>query len=192
MTDARYAYHEAGHAVAAAVLGFSFRPSGIHVDQDGRGVTQIVCPTRTCSDDPFSPLQMSQARMVVVHFAGLFAQQKFSPEPSKSAEDDDRKIDQYLSAIYRTDEAAKATARAYFEQEAKRLVNTFEDVIRELGDSLWSKEWIPRTENWGSALPQEKTMDALAVVGILNRWNIFCSVDYGTEINESDSAGVVT
>src|SRR5215469_8745689 len=73
MNDARYAYHEAGHAVAAAVLGFSFRSSGIHVDPNGIGVTQIVCPSKRCSA-PFTTLRINQARMIVVLLTGLVAQ----------------------------------------------------------------------------------------------------------------------
>src|SRR5258708_7739099 len=75
MTDARYAYHEAGHAVAAAALGFSFRSSGIHVDHEGRGVAQIVCPSRQCSK-PFSDLQNRQTRMAIVLLAGIIAQKE--------------------------------------------------------------------------------------------------------------------
>jgi hypothetical protein len=75
MTDARYAYHEAGHAVAAAVLGFPFRSSGIHLDRNGMGTTLIVRPSHECSS-PFSDLQARQTRMVIVLFAGLSAQEK--------------------------------------------------------------------------------------------------------------------
>jgi hypothetical protein len=62
MSDARYAYHEAGHAVAAAVLGFPFRSSGIHIDRDGVGTALIVRPSRKCSS-AFSNLQTSKTRM---------------------------------------------------------------------------------------------------------------------------------
>jgi hypothetical protein len=42
MSDAQYAYHEAGHAVAAAVLGFPFRnPFACHSYENNRGVYQL-------------------------------------------------------------------------------------------------------------------------------------------------------
>src|SRR5437879_8727955 len=117
MSDARYAYHEAGHAVAAAILGFPFRSSGIHIDHDGVGVTLVVRPSRKCSS-PCSDLQTSQTRMVIVLFAGLLAQKKFCLDSSnKSAADDELKINQYLGAIYQTDETAELIARDYLKQE---------------------------------------------------------------------------
>jgi hypothetical protein len=121
MGDARCAYHEAGHAVAAAVLGFPFRSSGIHIDRDGVGITLIVRPSRKCSS-PFSNLQANQTRMVIVLFAGLLAQNKFRPDSSNdSAADDELKINQYLAAIYRTDTTSELIARNYLKQEAERL-----------------------------------------------------------------------
>lgn len=63
MRDARYAYHEAGRAVAAAVLGFPFRSSGIHIDRDGVGTALIVRSSRKCSS-AFSNLRTSKTRMV--------------------------------------------------------------------------------------------------------------------------------
>lgn len=186
INDARYAYHEAGHAVAAAALGYAFRSSGIHIDACGNGVTHIVCPSRRCSS-PFTTLQLSQTRMVIILFAGALAQKLFFPDSTKnSAADDNTKIEQYLCAIYRTDEAAKSIARQYFEMEAKRLVNAFEEVIRKLGDSLWSRDWTPRVEDWGSGLSVEKTIDAATIGEILKDRNILCKVDDSTQATETD------
>lgn len=177
MSDARYAYHEAGHAVAAAVLGFPFRSSGIHIDRDGIGTTLIVRPSRKCSS-PFSDLQASQTRMVIVLLAGLLAQKKFCTKSSnKSASDDEEKIQQYLGAIYSTDEAAKLTARNYLKQEAERLVEGFWCAITKLAETLWTKECTSVTEDWGTKLPVEKTVGASEIVEILKEWNIFGSVD---------------
>src|SRR6266404_4602256 len=176
MSDARYAaYHEAGHAVAAAVVGFPFRSSGIHVDHDGLGITRIVCPSRRCSN-PFSDLQASQARMVVVLFAGLLAQKRFYPESSNnSAVADETQIEQYLGAVYRTDEAAKLIARNYLKQEAERLVDAFGCAIAKVAENLWAKECTPVTEEWDTRLPLEKTIGASVIVEILKEWNISCS-----------------
>jgi len=177
MRDARYAYHEAGHAVAAAVLGFPFRSSGIHIDRDGVGTTLIVRPSRKCSG-PFSNLQASQTRMVIVLFAGLLAQKKFRPDSSnKSAADDELKINQYLGAIYRTDTISELLARNYLKQEAERLVHEFGNAITKVAETLWAKECTTRTVDWGSALPLEKTVGAPEIVEILREWDISCSVD---------------
>jgi hypothetical protein len=177
MTDARYAYHEAGHAVAAAVLGFSFRSSGMHIDHAGIGVTLILCPSRACSN-AFSDLQRRQKRMVIVLFTGIIAQKKFCPNAStKSAADDENKIDQYLSAIYRADEAAKRVARSYLAQEAERLVETFWFAICIVADVLWGKEWSPVTEDWGTKLQMDKTLDGSELVGLLKTCEISCGVD---------------
>jgi hypothetical protein len=177
MTDARYAYHEAGHAVAAAILGFPFRSFGIHIDHDGVGVTRIVYPSRKCSS-PFSDLQASQTRMVIVLFAGLLAQKKvFLDSSNNSAADDEKKIEQYLGAIYRTDEISALIARNYLRQEAGRLMDAFLCVITRVAEALWAKEWATRTVDWGSALPLEKTVGAGEIVEILKEWNISCNVD---------------
>jgi hypothetical protein len=177
MSDARYAYHEAGHAVAAAVLGFPFRSFGIHIDHDGVGVTRIVRPSRKCSS-PFSNLQTSQTRMVIVLFAGLVAQKKFCLDSSnKSAADDEEKIEQYLGAIYRTEEAAKSIARKYLKQEAERLVDAFWFAISKVAETLWAKDCTPVTEDWGTTSSREKTVGASVIVEILKEWNISCSVD---------------
>jgi hypothetical protein len=177
MSDARYAYHEAGHAVAAAVLGFPFRSSGIHIDRDGVGTTLILRPSRKCSS-PFSDLQARQTRMVIVLFAGLLAQRKFCPNSSnKSASDDEEKIEQYLGAIYCADEAAKLIARNYLKQEAARLVEGFWCAITKLAETLWNKECIPVTESWGTKLQLEKTVGASEIVEILKECNISSSVD---------------
>ncbi len=173
MSDARYAYHEAGHAVAAAVLGFPFRSSGIHIDRDGVGTNLILRPSRKCS----SP-QASQTRMVIVLFAGLVAQKRFcSNSSNKSASDDEEKIEQYLGAIYRTEEASKLIARNYLKQEAERLVDAFGCAITKLAENLWTKECTPVTEDWGTKLPLEKTLGASVIVEILKEWNISSSVD---------------
>ena len=180
MSDARYAYHEAGHAVAAAVLGFPFRSSGIHIDRDGKGTALIVCPSRKCSS-PFSDLQTSQTRMVIVLFAGLLAQKKFFPDSSNnSAAEDELKIDQYLGAIYRTDETSALIARNYLRQEAGRLVNEFSCAIAKLAETLWAKECTTRTADWGSTLPLEKTVGAPEFVEILRGLKISCSIDDST------------
>jgi hypothetical protein len=177
MSDARYAYHEAGHAVAAAVLGFSFRSSGIHIDHEGLGVTRILCPSLGCST-PFSDLQSRQARMVTVLFAGIIAQKEFWPSSStRSAADDEKKIDLYLSAIYRGDEAARLVARSYLTLEAERLVETFGFAIRIVAETLWGKEWTAVAEDWGTMLDTEKTVNGSELVKILKDCEIFCGVD---------------
>src|ERR1700730_15051229 len=177
MSDARYAYHEAGHAVAAAVLGFSFRSSGIHIDHEGLGVTQILCPSLACSP-PFSDLQNKQARMVIVLFTGIIAQKKFCPSSStRSAADDEKKIDQYLSAIYRTNEAAKLVARSYLKHEAERLVEDLGFAISKVAEALWGKECTPVAEAWGTMSHTDKTVKASELVEILKQCEISCGVD---------------
>jgi hypothetical protein len=183
MSDARYAYHEAGHAVAAAVMGFPFRSSGMHIDRDGKGTTLVVCPSRKCSN-PFSDLQESQARMIIVLFAGLAAQKKFCTDPSNSASDDDKKIEQYLGAIYRT-EPAKLIARDYLRQEAERLVGEFWFAISALAENLWGKECTPVLEKWDTVLMSEKTLGASAIAEILKDWDITVSVDDVTVEDEA-------
>ena len=178
MSDARYAaYHEAGHAVAAAALGFPFRTSGIHIDRDGKGATLIVRPSRELSR-PFSHLQASQTRMVIVLFAGLLAQKKFRSDSSNnSAADDELKVQQYLEAIYRMDKTSESIARNYLRQEADRLVHEFWYAITTIAEALWAKECTTRTLDWDSALALEKTIGASEIIDILKEWKISCSVD---------------
>jgi hypothetical protein len=177
MTDARYAYHEAGHAVAAAILEFPFRSSGVHIDSDGVGITFLVRPSRMCSI-PFSDLQISQSRMIIVLFAGLLAQKKFRPDSSNnSAADDELKIRQYLGAIYRADKTSELIARNYLKQEAERLVHEFWNAITAVAEALWAKEYSGRTINWGSGSPLEKAVAASEIAEILTERNISFIVD---------------
>jgi len=116
--------------------------------------------------------------MVIVLFAGLLAQKKFCPNSSnKSASDDEEKIEQYLGAIYRTEDAAKLIARNHLKQEAERLVDGFWCAITKLAENLWAKECTPVTEDWGTKLALEKTVGASVIVEILKEWNISSSVD---------------
>jgi hypothetical protein len=177
VNDARYAYHEAGHAVAAAVLRFPFRSSGIHIDRNGWGTTLIVPPSLGCSS-PSSDLQVSQKRMLIVLLAGLVAQKGFfSDSSNNSAASDEKKIQQYLDAIYRMDETSKSMARKHLEERADSLVEKFRDVIEEVAKTLWAKECTTRVENWESRLTLEKTVGATEIAEILRKYNISCRVD---------------
>ena len=116
--------------------------------------------------------------MAIVLLAGIIAQKEFCPNTStKSAEDDENKIDQYLSAIYRADEAAKRVAGSYLAQEAERLVKTFWFAICIVADALWIKEWRPVAEDWGTKLQTEKTLDGAELVELLKTCKISCGVD---------------
>ena len=116
--------------------------------------------------------------MVIVLFTGIIAQKKVCPNAStRSAADDENKIDQYLSAIYRADEAAKCVARSYLTQEAERLVETFWFAIRIVAEALWGKEWSPVTEDWGTMLQTDKTVNGSELVSLLKACEIYCRVD---------------
>jgi len=137
-----------------------------HIDRDGVGTTLIVRPSLKCSS-PFSDLQTSQTRMVIVLFAGLLAQKKLCANSSNdSAANDELKINQYLGAIYRTDETSALITRNYLKQEAERLVHVFWCAITKVAETLWAKECTTRTVDWGSALPLEKTAGAPEIVEI--------------------------
>jgi hypothetical protein len=116
--------------------------------------------------------------MVIVLFAGPLAQKKFYPDSTNnSAATDEIQIEQYLGAIYRTEETAKLIARNYLRQEAERLVDAFYFVIAKVAATLWAKGCTPVTEDWGTKLLQEKTVGASEIVEILKKWNISSSVD---------------
>jgi ATP-dependent Zn protease len=73
------AYHEAGHAVIAALQGLWLRTRGIHVDQEGNGITYYG--HRLPGDFSNSARdQQERERTIVALHAGRIAQVRVFPE----------------------------------------------------------------------------------------------------------------
>ena len=133
------AYHEAGHAVAAAIQGFSFRSGGIYADSNGHGNTEFIKTPARCSK-PFSATEEKQKRTLVVLFAGLVAQKRWWPSsPDKYGDCDEEEVEQYLSAIYRT-EPEREIARSFFKNEAIRLVSIWAHLVENVASRLLAQQ----------------------------------------------------
>jgi hypothetical protein len=182
------AFHEAGHAIAAAVLGFPFRSSGIHIDADGLGNTQIVRPSRQCSES--LSIREKQGRMVVVLFAGFIAQRSFDSEsPEQAAEHDQLLADQYLGAIHKFDNAAKSIAETQLRGEAYELVSKHKDAIAHVAKQIAEQPETPRTEEWGSEQQQERKLETSALNAILGEHQLCAKIDDVTR-DDDRSRGV--
>jgi hypothetical protein len=177
MLDTRYvesgAYHEAGHAVVAAVQGMPLRDRGIHCDELGAGITYywFKVPNRAKNVGP----EIERERTIVATCAGLIAQQKFYPGcPTSGAVDDFNLVLTLLNEMY-PDGDVWFAAREKLHSDSVELVGRHWSAISTLAATLWGKPWTlrqPGEERDWSSTAHEKKMDGSEVVEVLKRCGI--------------------
>ena len=93
------AYHEAGHAVVAAVQEMPFRHRGIHVDSTGQGITFYWYKLPDGKQNVGADVE--RERTIISTSAGLIAQRKFYPGcPDDGAVQDTDLIITLLNEMY--------------------------------------------------------------------------------------------
>lgn len=94
------AYHEAGHAVVAAVKGLSLCEAGMHVDSQANGVAFTF--RRNPGDPNNAPADIDQReRSIIMVYAGKIAQEKFAPfSTSALSSGDDAVAEALLDEMY--------------------------------------------------------------------------------------------
>jgi len=137
------AHHEAGHLVAATVLGLSLRPEGLSIDSIGNGFAYYwKNPDET---------DISRERVILSTFAGWYAQKRFCelesvnlPEwPCFIFSPDSREARTVLCKL--SDEYLSGRSIPAVQEELERmtasLVEKYWDSIEILADALLKKEW---------------------------------------------------
>ena len=192
MSDPLYpescAYHEAGHIVVAALLGLSIHPSGIHLDETGRG--------RSFYDyrepDNLPGVDAKGRHSVTSIFAGLIAQRKFHPTcSSASAAGDEVMIRELLDEMYWNEPESRNEAEHELRDEAGRLIRTHWSAIEVIARELWggkytARRWEP-DKSWTSAT-LEKRVTGHRVQEILNGFGVQTSV-MDVSIDEEEQRG---
>jgi hypothetical protein len=139
------AYHEAGHAVIAAVHGTPLRPEGIMVDTEAHGLA-CYCKEPRNSD-------AARECAIITRFAGTFAQERFCKERSYPllnyfaiiwGEDwtEARGIETKLSAQYLA-ERGLGGIHDSLERRADELVSQNWPAITLVAEALLAKDWEP-------------------------------------------------
>jgi hypothetical protein len=121
------AYHEAGHAVAAATLGGAVITSTITRKKDQFGLTEWSLP------DPVDP-----RKRIIVTFAGPLAHHRHNPkcfEPD-AAQSDFLDIDRIVEALDLPEEQ-QARFKSECEQEAERLLDENWVLIERVAEALF-------------------------------------------------------
>lgn len=158
-------YHEAGHAVVAAVQGIPLGNNGIEVDALGDGGTYYDCQGPTgltnLGNDPH------RERSIVSLYAGLIAQQQFDSHCHGSGGSVDRKIAEELLAEMYEEESIRGVARGKLEAESRGLVEKHWPAIQTLASSLWNRPWTPYPPS-----PDRKQMNGTEVVAVLQGFHI--------------------
>jgi hypothetical protein len=164
------AYHEAGHAVVAAVLGLRLSLRGIHLSPDGNGVTYYEFRNPRRFSNAHS--HVGREHTIIATLAGVIAQKKFHPRCSTAGANDDRNIvDMLVQEVeeeYDFAEAALLQAQWAEElpKEAKRLVDLHWPAIDALARELWNSDPIAPDHLWSTS-PKEKRLGGARIAEIL-------------------------
>jgi hypothetical protein len=129
------AYHEAGHMVAAVVLGLPLQDGGIHIDLELSGVSYY------CHRLPGDPRnsrqdQLEREKTILALYAGGIAQLRFLP-----AYDDPNswKSDREVAAQLLTELGHTKASEASLWRQAKSLVDSNWTLIEGLASALLAK-----------------------------------------------------
>ena len=184
--DAKYvescAYHEAGHAVIAAVQQMPLKAGGIRIDQKGSGFSHYqVTKLSGCASIGPDPEREKAIRSTQ---AGYIAQEKFYLRffdrlpPSGSSHDSD-----YIRGLL---EEMYSGRNDFFDAmnklagETQQLVGEHWQAIEALAQTLLKKEWESQAppsgeRRWSTQLAQKK-MDGSEIVALLQQHQISASV----------------
>lgn len=138
------AYHEAGHLVAAAILGLPLCEGGMRIDLRGGGVSRYCIRTPGCPSSS-SEDNLERRNTIISLLSGQIAQRKYLPnldEPSCWLEDD-RLIEELVKelAIKSSDEVVAQLFSA-----AENLIDENWSLVVGLALLLWNRPITPMTE----------------------------------------------
>jgi len=169
------AYHEAGHAVVAAILKMPIKRYGIHVDGDGKGICYYHPPRHFQSHlgAEERPETIRDGKNVVIAlFAGLTAQRKFYRNSSgRSASRDEEQANELLNHMYwnETDES-KGIKTDELRERTRSIVTEYWDAVEAVAREVWAAPWSDRTDeenpSW-SDTKLERRIDGETVTQIL-------------------------
>lgn len=138
------AYHEAGHLVAAAILGMPLCEGGMRIDLRGGGVSRYCIRMPGClscsSED-----NLERQKTIISLLSGQIAQRKYLPnldEPSCWLEDD-RLIEELVNEL--TIESSDEI-RAELSCAAEDLLDENWSLVIGLALLLWNQPITPMTE----------------------------------------------
>jgi len=171
------AYHEAGHTVAAALLRMPLREAGVHVDSNSCGVSLICCRN---PGDPRNTAKDIQERehTISMLYAGYIAQNKFFPCcPSDRALKDETTANALLMEMFQSENNPSWSATEQrLRSAARRMVEERWNIIKELAETLWSKEPVSRLdlgpESQWSTDSRERYMTGTEVRKLLEQFQI--------------------
>jgi hypothetical protein len=163
------------HIVVAAVLGLRLSRHGIHLDQEGRGMSYYEFRKPAGWAQAGSEINIKST--IVATFAGLLAQKKFHPRCSTNgARDDENLVDLLLKEAYPNDLIGlDSLAWSKLQQESVELVDTHWAAIEAIAKALWSKKLTPRQvepEPMRSHLKDERRLEGSEIVSILAEFEI--------------------
>ena len=173
------AYHEAGHAVVAALEGLSVCEAGMHVDSKGDGVAFTF--RRNPGDPNNGPADIDQReRSIMMVYAGKIAQEKFA-STSALLSGDDAVAEALLNEMYSPPKSeAWNAAQQRLWGGSYLLVSEHWKIIQTLAETLWSKPTVPRTSRrplrFDSQDSTEKWIDGHEIKAVLGTFQISCDV----------------
>jgi hypothetical protein len=186
--DERYvegaAYHEAAHAVIAAVQGMILRPQGIRIDRVGAGLTVYCHKTPDGSSnlgrDP------ERERTIISTAAGFFAHERFYIDanhcrlPASGASDDLDLIVALLKEMY-SERRQQDEAQERLMKDSERLVTSHWKAIELVATELWAKSWSRQGALQWSPQEFEKVMEGAEVASVLATLGIKVTVQPRTD-----------
>jgi hypothetical protein len=171
------AYHEAGHTVAAALLGMPLREAGVHVDFKCCGVSLVCCRN---PGDPRNTAEDIQEReyTIIMLYAGYIAQRKFFCGcPQDGALKDESTANALLTEMFQSEKhPARLATEQRLRKTAQRLVEERWNIIQALAETLWSREPMSRLDlgpesQWSTDI-QERYMTGTEVRKLLEQFQI--------------------
>lgn len=172
--DQRYvegaAYHEAAHAVIAAVQGMILRPQGVRIDPVGAGLTIYRHKKPDGSHDLGADPE--RERTIISTAAGTFAHQKFYLDeahthfPAFGSHDDLDQILALLKEMY-SDRRQQDEAQERLMKESERLVTLHWKPIELVATRLWAKPWSRQGALQWSPEKFEKVMEGADIASVL-------------------------
>jgi hypothetical protein len=177
------AYHEAGHAVIAAIQQIPLKDRGIRIDQKGSGFSHYKATKPNGSRNLGSEARREATIRSVQ--AGFIAQERFYLRfndrlPPSGACWDTNDINALIEEMY-SDRATCEDAKFRLWNEAKELVERHWMAIEALAQALLKKEWSsqappPGERRWSTQL-REKKMERLEIVALLKEFQISALIE---------------
>jgi len=177
------AYHEAGHMVAAVVLGLPLLEGcegGIRIDMEGSGVARY-CERKPGNHETSSEGIVQRENTIVARYAGRIAQEKYLGESvDKVFWNSDWCIAEKLLDELKPISSESSQEMLY--DRAERLVTEKWNLIEGLAAALWQRPVTNMTqyeidEGWSkSTNTQEKHLPCSEVVDFFGKFRIHCAL----------------